>query len=99
MGGMSMGLGLATREEFVYNSMGILENTSLRTYKLLRFGENPEYIVDFVETPDTNAPFGIRGIAEHGILGMPSAFANALSLAAEAEFDTFTYLTRIHMED
>ena len=88
MGGMSMGLGLATREEFVYNSMGILENTSLRTYKLLRFGENPEYIVDFVETPDTNAPFGIRGIAEHGILGMPSAFANALSLAAEAEFDT-----------
>ncbi|WP_353097487.1 xanthine dehydrogenase family protein molybdopterin-binding subunit [Tissierella praeacuta] len=87
MGGMSMGLGLATREEFLYNKNAILENTSLRTYKLLRFGENPEYIVDFIETPDTDAPFGARGIAEHGILGMPSAFANALSLAAEADFD------------
>ncbi|WP_313757200.1 xanthine dehydrogenase family protein molybdopterin-binding subunit [Tissierella sp.] len=87
MGGMSMGIGLATREEFLYDENAILENTSLRTYKLLRFGENPEYLVDFIETPDIDAPFGTRGIAEHGILGMPSAFANALSLAAEADFD------------
>lgn len=87
MGGMSMGIGLATREEFLYNKNAILENTSLRTYKLLRFGENPEYTVDFIETPDIDAPFGMRGIAEHGILGIPSAFANALSLAAEADFD------------
>ncbi|MGJ0848375.1 xanthine dehydrogenase family protein molybdopterin-binding subunit [Tissierella praeacuta] len=87
MGGMSMGIGLATREEFLYNKNAILENTSLRTYKLLRFGENPQYTVDFIETPDIDAPFGMRGIAEHGILGIPSAFANALSLAAEADFD------------
>ncbi len=87
MGGMSMGIGLATREEFLYNKNAILENTSLRTYKLLRFGENPQYTVDFIETPDIDAPFGMRGIAEHGILGIPSAFANALSLTAEADFD------------
>lgn len=87
MGGMSMGLGLATREEFIYDNEAILKNTSLRTYKLLRFGENPEYIVDFIETPQLDAPFGARGIAEHGIIGIPSAFANAISLAAEADFD------------
>lgn len=87
MGGMSMGLGLATREEFSYDDKGILENTSLRTYKLMRYGENPKYIVDFIETPQVDTPFGARGMAEHGILGIPAAVANAISLAAEAEFD------------
>lgn len=87
MGGMSMGLGLATREEFSYNDDAILENTSLRTYKLIRYGENPKYMVDFLETPQIDAPFGAKGLAEHGIVGIPAAFANAISLAAEAEFD------------
>lgn len=88
MGGMSMGLGLATREEFLYDHNAILENTSLRTYKLIRYGENPEYIVDFIETPQIDAPFGARGLGEHGILGIPAAFANAISLAAETDFNT-----------
>jgi CO/xanthine dehydrogenase Mo-binding subunit len=88
MGGMSMGLGLGTREEFLHNNDGVLENTSLRTYKLIRYGENPEYKVDFIETPQIDAPFGARGLGEHGILGIPSAFANAISLAAEADFNT-----------
>ncbi|MFA5577510.1 MAG: molybdopterin cofactor-binding domain-containing protein, partial [Tissierellaceae bacterium] len=88
MGGMSMGLGIATREEFIYDTDAILLNTSLRTYKLIRFGENPEYSVEFVETPQIDGPFGARGIAEHGILGIPAAFANAISLAADDEFDS-----------
>lgn len=90
MGGMSMGLGLATREEFVYNSQGELENSSLRTYKLIHFGEQPKYLVEFLETPQIDAPFGARGLAEHGIIGIPAAFANALSLATEADFDTLS---------
>lgn len=88
MGGMSMGLGLGTREEFVYDKNGILQDTSLRTYKLLHFGEQPEYIVDFIETPQLDGPFGARGIGEHGILGMPSALIDAISLATEEEFNT-----------
>ncbi len=87
MGGMSMGLGLGTREEFIYDLHNVLENTSLRTYKLIRLGEQPEYSVDFVETPQQDAPLGAKGLGEHGILGIPSAFANALSLAAEADFN------------
>lgn len=87
MGGMNMGLGLATREEFIHDEDGILQTTSLRTYKPIRFGEQPRYIVDFVETPQIDGPFGARGLAEHGILGIPAAFANAVSLATEEEFD------------
>lgn len=87
MGGVSMGLGLGSREEFIYDSNAILQTTSLRTYKVMHIGENPEYVVDFIETPQIDGPFGARGLAEHGILGIPPALANALSLAAQAEFD------------
>jgi len=87
IGGMSMGIGLATREEFKYDNEGILENTSLRTYKLMRYGEQPEYIVNFIETPQMDAPFGARGIGEHGIIGIPSAIANAMSIATDAELN------------
>ena len=82
MGGMCMGLGLALSEDFIYSEQGIVENTSFRTYKMLRFGETPEYFVEFVENPQIDAPFGARGIAEHGLIGMPAALANAVSLAA-----------------
>jgi len=85
MGGMCMGLGLGTSEDFVYNEDGIVEDTSFRTYKMIRYGENPEYVVDFVETPQIDAPYGARGIAEHGIIGIPAALANAISLAAHID--------------
>jgi len=88
MGGMSMGLGIGSREEFLYGEEGVMKSTSFRTYKMIRFGENPEYIVDFVETPDLSAPFGARGIAEHGIIGMPGALGNAISLAVGTDIDS-----------
>jgi len=87
MGGINMGFGIATREAFKYDENARLQTTTLRTYKVMRFGENPEYIVDFIETPQIDAPFGARGFAEHGIISIPAAFANALSHAAEYEFD------------
>lgn len=87
MGGMSMGLGLATREEFVQAPNGVVGTTSFRTYKMLRIGEEPEYLVDFVETPQLDAPFGARGIAEHGVIGIPAALANAISLAAGVDIE------------
>lgn len=87
MGGMNMGLGLATREEFHYSDDGILEDTSLRTYKVMHIGENAKYSVDFVESPQIDAPFGARGLAEHGVIGIPSAFANAISIATGVDFN------------
>lgn len=87
MGGMSMGLGLGSREAFSYDGSGRVETTSLRTYKVLHIGEEPQYLVDFIETPQLDAPYGARGIAEHGIIGMPAALANALSAAAQTELN------------
>lgn len=87
MGAMGMGLGLATRESFIYNGKQQLQNNSLRGYKVMRIGEQPEYLVDWVETPNLAGPYGARGLAEHGILGIHAALANALSKAAGVELD------------
>lgn len=81
-GGMSMGLSLAKSEGFLYDDNGIIMNHNLRTYRIMHIGEEPEYIVQFIETPQLDAPYGARGIGEHGDIGMPAALANSLSAAA-----------------
>jgi CO/xanthine dehydrogenase Mo-binding subunit len=81
VGGMSMGLGFAGWEGFVLNKQGRLLNENLRSYNILRYGEEPEYMVEFVETPQRDGPYGARGLGEQGILGMPGALAGALSRA------------------
>lgn len=85
MGGMHMGLSFASREGFIYNDSGVVLNPNLRIYKLTRFGEDPDYVVDFVETPYVDGPYGARGIGEYGVIGMAGALGNALSLAAGVE--------------
>jgi CO/xanthine dehydrogenase Mo-binding subunit len=82
MGAMSMGLAFAGRETFYFDELGRVLNPQLRTYRPLHYGENPEYLVGFVETPLLDGPYGARGLGEHGLMGMPGALGNALSLAA-----------------
>lgn len=81
VGGMSMGLGFAGWEGFQVNNQGRILNDSLRSYKILRYGEEPQYEVEFIETPQGDGPFGARGLGEQGVLGMPGALAGALSKA------------------
>ncbi|MED1201596.1 xanthine dehydrogenase family protein molybdopterin-binding subunit [Heyndrickxia acidicola] len=83
MGAMSMGLAYAGRESFIFDQQGRVLNPQLRTYRPIHYGENPHYLIDFVETPQKDAPYGARGVGEHGILGMPAALGNGLSIAAE----------------
>ena len=82
-----MGLSVATREHFTYNSRAKLEQTSFRVYKVMHFGECPAYDVAFVQTPNKDGPYGYRGINEHGTIGMTAALANALAAATGKEMD------------
>ncbi|MFD2210385.1 xanthine dehydrogenase family protein molybdopterin-binding subunit [Virgibacillus halophilus] len=81
-GAMSMGLSWASREGFSFDELGHVKNKQFRTYKTLRFDENPTYVVEFLGTPQLDGPYGARGLGEHGIIGMPAALANSLSAAA-----------------
>ncbi|MHC1696394.1 MAG: xanthine dehydrogenase family protein molybdopterin-binding subunit [Eubacteriales bacterium] len=85
-GGMAMGLGLASRERFSCGPDGVPLTPNLRTYKLMHLGQEPDYRVEFVETPETQSPYGVRSYSEHGIIGMPAALGNALSAAFGREF-------------
>ncbi len=82
MGAMSMGLAFAGRETFVFDELGRVLNSQLRTYRPIHYGEHPQYLVDFVTTPQIDGPYGSRGVGEHGLLGMPAALANCLSIAS-----------------
>lgn len=82
-GGMYMGLSYATSEKFVFDELGVVQNTGLRNYPMLRFGEQPaDYQVDFIESPAADGPFGARGIGEYGVIGAPACLANSLSTAS-----------------
>ncbi|MDW0108450.1 xanthine dehydrogenase family protein molybdopterin-binding subunit [Sporosarcina aquimarina] len=87
-GGMYMGLSYAASEKFVFDENGVVQNGDLRTYPMLRYGEQPDqYLVDFIETPAVDGPFGARGIGEYGVIGAPACLANSLSIAADAELN------------
>lgn len=77
-----MGLSLASREGYAYNHQGIITNPQFRVYPIHRYGDHPLYEVEFLETPHLDAPWGLRGLGEHGVIGMPAALANALSNAS-----------------
>jgi CO/xanthine dehydrogenase Mo-binding subunit len=103
VGAMAMGIGYSTREAFEFDSREHVVNGTLRDYKLLRFGEHPEYIVDFVETPQGDGPFGARGLGEQGIIGMPGALSAAVSRAIGRQVNrlpiTPEYLWRLIHDD
>jgi CO/xanthine dehydrogenase Mo-binding subunit len=81
VGAMAMGIGYTTREAFLFDGRGALANGKLRDFKILRYGEHPEYMVSFVETPQDDGPYGARGLGEQGIVGMPGALVGAFSRA------------------
>jgi len=81
VGAMAMALGFAASEAFAFDSRKRLLNGNLRDFKIPRFGEQPEYVVDFLETPQADGPCGARGLGEQGVLGIPGALAGALSRA------------------
>lgn len=83
-GGMCMGIGYTTSEGFLFDSRERVINGVLRDYKIPRFGEEPEYRLEFLETPQQDGPYGLRGLGEQGIVGVPGALANAFSRAAGA---------------
>lgn len=80
-GGMAMGLSLASREALAWDDKGAPLSPNLRSYKPMHIGQEPEYRVRFVETPQEGSPYGVRCYSEHGIIGMPAALGNALSAA------------------
>jgi len=78
-GGIAQGVGLALMEEFV---PGRTEN--LHDYLIPTIGDIPPIESILVEVPDSNGPFGAKGLGEHVLIPTAPAVLNAIADASGA---------------
>jgi xanthine dehydrogenase molybdenum-binding subunit len=76
-GAVHMGLGYALTEEFPTDEHARITKDSLRSLGILRPKDIPEIEVILVEAPQPNAPYGIKGVGEIGLVPTAGAVAAA----------------------
>jgi carbon-monoxide dehydrogenase large subunit len=88
VGAVVQGLGHTVMENQVYHEKGNLRTNSFTDYKMPTPEDvaNINFEVTFLETPQHDAPFGARPIAEHCLVAMSSAIANAVRNASGVHF-------------
>jgi aldehyde oxidoreductase len=78
-GSVHMGLGYALTEDFPSDpATGFPVPTTLRQLGILRAKDIPPIEVILVESPQPNAPYGIKGVGEIGLVPTAGAVAAAL---------------------
>ena len=78
-GSVHMGLGYALTEDFPTDPATALPtNMTLRSLGILRAKDVPPIDVILVESPQPNAPYGIKGVGEIGLVPTAGAVAAAL---------------------
>ena len=77
-GAVHMGLGYALTEDFPADVDGRPTNMTLRSLGILRAKDVPDIDVILVESPQPNAPYGIKGVGEIGLVPTAGAVAAAL---------------------
>ncbi|NOY09515.1 MAG: xanthine dehydrogenase family protein molybdopterin-binding subunit [Spirochaetes bacterium] len=86
-GAVVQGIGAALNETLIYSDKGRVRNSNLTDYKIPTPEDTPDEIVTvFLETPQPGGPFGARPLAEHGIVSVAPAIANALRDATGMDF-------------
>lgn len=79
-GSVHMGLGYALSEDFPADpATGFPTNLTLRSLGILRPKDVPRIDVILVESPQPNAPYGIKGVGEIGLVPTAGAVAAAMT--------------------
>ncbi len=77
-GSVHMGLGYALTEDFPADAEGRPTNMTLKSLGIIRPKDMPRVEVILVESPQPNAPYGIKGVGEIGLVPTAGAVAAAL---------------------
>ncbi len=77
-GAVHMGLGYALTEDFPADDEGRITNTTLRSLGIIRPKDMPDVETILVESPQPNAPYGIKGVGEIGLVPTAGAVAAML---------------------
>jgi aldehyde oxidoreductase len=86
-GAVHMGLGYALTEGFPVDETGRPTNTTLRSLDIIRPKDMPDVEVILVEAAQPNAPYGIKGVGEIGLVPTAGAVAAAMH-ARDGEWRT-----------
>ena len=78
-GGAVMGLGYALLEELGIDEEGRVGNCNFDTYLIPTAADVGELMVDWVEKPDAQGPYGAKGVAELTTVGVAPAILNAIA--------------------
>ena len=73
-----MGLGYALSEGFPCDETGFPTNTNLRSLDIIRPKDMPPVEVILVEAAQPDAPYGIKGVGEIGLVPTAGAVAGAM---------------------
>jgi len=76
-GGTAMGIGLALMEEIRLED-GVIRNASFTDYLIPTILDAPPVVTEFVEQPEPDAPYGLKGIGELGTVVATPAVVAAL---------------------
>ena len=76
-GSVHMGLGYALSEDFPCDENGLPTNLTLRSLEIIRPKDMPPVEVILIESPQPNAPYGIKGVGEIGLVPTAGAVASA----------------------
>lgn len=79
MGGVTQGIGMVLKEQFVYDEHGQPLTGSLLDYALPIAGETPAFDVDHVITPSSASWEGVKGAGEGGVIGGASAVVTGVA--------------------
>ncbi len=79
-GGIAQGVGLAVMEELLLSD-GRPRNPSFTDYLIPTSLDVPEVVVDWVEVPEPDAPFGAKGIGEPPVISSTPAVVAAIRAA------------------
>jgi len=77
-GGVAQGVGWALYEEYLYDDLGRLLNSSLLDYRMPVTLDLPMIDTILVEVPNPGHPYGVKGVGEVCIVPPPAAVANAI---------------------
>ena len=78
-GGFIMGQSAALYEQIIFDEQGWVLNPNLSNYRILRAKEMAREMEEIiVETPQSDAPHGARGLGEVVMVGVAPAIANAV---------------------
>ncbi len=87
-GGMVQGFGSAVMEGYQFDGEGHIRTNTFTDYKIPTTMDIPkDFTPIIVETPQVDGPYGARGVAEHPMISVPPAIANAIQDALGITID------------